>query len=369
MTRFRIVVALFALCIATSTSHAGGWLQGGWLQGGWLQGGWLQGSVLSDAGKVIGDFEVVDGELIAYRDTPFYQDELHAHYFYRRYKTAFGWTSKRGPYTSDRLVGAEWEVEVDLGLWSMRYKVRIASANLGDSIDNTMVGDLSSNGDIWRYDVEYRPAFSKRWSNVCKDSSDRGLFVSGTWDDTATYDSAGFTFLCDSGVGAKCVRRAGYKPWKEVDGVDFGPLHRSCIRAGRADYFATGYSHTSNGKLIDMFDRHGFNVPMTRGELEDAIESHGLEDDISAGDFVVEAYFLDSGAMAIDHRRLGYVCDPDVICVPDTDPVEWFLFDPEPTSGPWVMAEENPGMPLIVVRSAVTQFDVVSDPIESPWPQ
>ena len=173
------------------------------------------------------------------------------------------------------LVGLQWTSPVcPAGRACFDARYRIVSA-VRDRSKNTMP-DHSDNRDVWLYQVEFIDSAdprSERWATACPASSGRrGLFVNGRWGDNGSWHPGGYTFSCPSGVIAKCVRGWGYKPWARLpagsqssDGtareIDLLPLHLACVRAARADYCGDGTSHTRNGTLIDMFDRHGLNVP------------------------------------------------------------------------------------------------------------
>lgn len=137
-----------------------------------------------------------------------------------------------------------------------------------DTSTNTMVhhGD---NSDVWLYRVEYSLASAPgQWHGACQGDTGNamGIFVNGQWSQDGTWQPAGWTFSCPSGVVSKCVRSWGYKPWKTLRSpahgdVDLLPLHLACVRAARADYCGDGISYTRDGTLVDMFDVYGFNVP------------------------------------------------------------------------------------------------------------
>jgi len=97
-------------------------------------------------------------------------------------------------------------------------------------------------------------ALSYQGQNLCEAGT--GMFVPGTWDDTATYhasDASGLTtsYTCVDGVIGKCAHW-GYAAWKA--GSD---MHAACTRMGTADYCGKGISYTKDGTAIDMYDVNG----------------------------------------------------------------------------------------------------------------
>lgn len=101
-------------------------------------------------------------------------------------------------------------------------------------------------------------ALAYQGQNLCEAGT--GMFVPGTWDETATHhasDASGLTtsYTCVDGVIGKCVHW-GYASWKA--GSD---MHAACTRMGTADYCGTGVSYTKDGTPIDMFDVRGIQKP------------------------------------------------------------------------------------------------------------
>lgn len=193
------------------------------------------------------------------------------------------------------LVGLRWSESLCSGPSSCTdITYRIVDAHL-DRSRNTMRG-YGDNSDVWLYEVEYAVASNpgaRDWKNVCSlvSGDDRtGLFVNGRWNEDGSWNPAGYTFACASGVIAKCVRSWGYKPWKELvteagQTVDLRPLHRACVRAARADYCGDGVSYTNDGIRIDMADVYGLN-----------------DRDLDTG-FRREAGFSEKGAAWVAHAR------------------------------------------------------------------
>jgi hypothetical protein len=133
-----------------------------------------------------------------------------------------------------------------------RLKVRIQGAGVG------------SDG-VWRYDFLYKPGVENIWEVLCPQGP--GVVVSGRWNyaegvaggGAFTRDSSVFTVGCANSAVQKCVG-LGYRPWElfgtfgTISGVE---LHTSCVRAIRGDFCGDGRSHTTNGRLINIYDGVG----------------------------------------------------------------------------------------------------------------
>lgn len=195
------------------------------------------------------------------------------------------------------LVGLRWTEDVcmrDASCMPVHY--RIASIDV-DTSQNTMAV-YSDNSDVWLYRVEHSALPTPTeddWENACGvgDGDGLGLFVNGQWRVSGEQTPDGYTFSCDRGAIAKCVRQWGYKPWRSLpasaDGqlVSLRPLHDACVRAARADYVGDGESHTREGVTIDMFDVHHFNVQT-----------------LDPG-FTAESSFAEDGAVQLHRLRLA----------------------------------------------------------------
>lgn len=125
-------------------------------------------------------------------------------------------------------------------------------------------------------------ALSYEGQNLCEAGT--GMFVPGTWDDTATYhasDASGLTtsYTCVDGVIGKCAHW-GYAAWKS--GSD---MHAACTRMGTADYCGTGISYTKDGTAIDMYDAKG--IQKSEGDAS----------------FLFEAGWSPSGAVCVNRPR------------------------------------------------------------------
>jgi len=130
-----------------------------------------------------------------------------------------------------------------------------------------------SNDDIYLYTVYYRNPATLQWASLCPVDPRSGKATAmaiplDTHDWTSDTSRRNFTFACTaSGVGAKCARNWGYKPWmtdvKERvwdgtafvdDTISLAPFYDACLFAARADYCQDGQSYTRNGTLVDLFD-------------------------------------------------------------------------------------------------------------------
>ena len=186
------------------------------------------------------------------------------------------------------LVGFHWDTQVCdqyRACISVRHRIADVSA---DESRNTMPTQ-QSNSDVWLYRVERalsQAGDGGNWMNVCRragGSVDGGLFVTGQWRADGSRNPAGYTFSCNRGAIAKCVRTFGYKPWKTLrhdthGQVSLQPLHEACVRAVRADYRGDGVSHTREGVIVDIFDVYGFNVrtPGLGFTAEASFDRHGV---------------------------------------------------------------------------------------------
>jgi hypothetical protein len=130
-----------------------------------------------------------------------------------------------------------------------------------------------ANDDIYLYTVYYRHPATGQWVSLCPvDTTGRAAAMVMPLDPsdwTTPTSRAKFTFACTAtGVGAKCARNWGYKPWKtvtekvwSVDSASFvdkaiplEPFYDACLIAARADYCQDGQSYTKNGTMVDLFD-------------------------------------------------------------------------------------------------------------------
>ena len=152
----------------------------------------------------------------------------------------------------------------------------------GERGDGTLVqlrvtGIAEEGAGVWRYDLLYKPGLANTWDPLCSTGS--AVVVSGRWNyqdgvpggGAFTADPTAFTVACPSSAIEKCVSHLGYRPWEQfgvfgtVSGVD---LHTSCVRAIRADYCGDGHSHTTNGRLINIYDGAGVQADTETWPME-----------------------------------------------------------------------------------------------------
>jgi hypothetical protein len=124
-----------------------------------------------------------------------------------------------------------------------------------------------ANQDVWTYQVTYQEPTTGRWNPLCvaADGTAQGaIAMESKWDyrqgvlggGSKVFDTASFTFACDGGAIAKCVR-FGYAPWRSVNGVSLEEHHQACTRMVRADFCGDGTSYTVAGNLINLYDSLG----------------------------------------------------------------------------------------------------------------
>jgi len=195
-------------------------------------------------------------------------------------------------------------------------------------------GITEEGGGVWRYGFLYKPGADNVWDPLCSNGS--AIVVSGRWNyedavpggGAFTPDSTVFTVACAGSAIEKCVTHLGYRPWERfgpfgtVSGVD---LHTSCVRAIRADYCGDGHSHTTNGRLINIYD------------------GAGVQQDTEA--WTLEAEWTPDGARcvsAVARDALGITCAPvlDALTCGDTShfgtgsrQMTETLFGPVPIAG------------------------------------
>jgi hypothetical protein len=188
---------------------------------------------------------------------------------------ALVWTPELGRHQrmlpAFELMGMQWiESHCAAPGQCVPRKYRVIDGEL-DASRSTMPAH-ADNRDVWLFELQHTTAAEpaeRDWQSFCQpDRHQRthGMFLDGQWRADGSWDGHGYTFACTNGVLAKCARNWGYKPWKAVaapggERVSLQPLHQACTRAARADYCGDGVSHTRNGTMIDLFDRHGLNVP------------------------------------------------------------------------------------------------------------
>jgi hypothetical protein len=116
----------------------------------------------------------------------------------------------------------------------------------------------AANDDVYLYTVYYRRPATGQWASLCPlDAFGKAQAMaipvdSGDW--TSAASRARFAFACTaSGVGAKCARVWGYKPWVKTP-ADLQPFYDACVIAARADYCQDDQSFTRDGTTVDLFD-------------------------------------------------------------------------------------------------------------------
>ena len=266
-----VVLAMLAVC---QPAHAERDKQGPWARGTWLEGETLMGvKVAVDKGNSRRPVALELVELVGAKIKG------------RTWRPGRGWVDVELPATS--LQGLRWREQRCVSKHECSsIDFRIVEAR-PDRSRNSMV-EHGDNSDISLYRVEYKPAVSPAagaWKNVCRTDHRgmaMGLFVPGRWNRDGSERAGGYTFVCTSGVIAKCARNWGYKPWKSLPaagGQEIGlrPLHQACVRAARADYCGDGTSYTRDGTIVDLFDRHGFNRATGDPSFvdESAFDRHG----------------------------------------------------------------------------------------------
>lgn len=143
-------------------------------------------------------------------------------------------------------VGAEFSAQSDLG---KTVRLRVVDIEPGED-----------PGEPWRYQIEYQET-DRHWYPICLDLDTMeelpAIPINGWWEHETgdkQYDASRFTFACPKiGTIGKCIE-IGYRPWETVEGTSLEPFHTTCARAVRADYCGTGVSHTTDGKLINIYD-------------------------------------------------------------------------------------------------------------------
>jgi len=160
------------------------------------------------------------------------------------------------------------------------------TGNLGDGttlqlrVDDVQP-DASPTGDVWTYGVSFLDTVDGVWKPVCPaedGSALRAIPVMGRWDyrqgvpgegGAKVEDSSVFTFACEEGAIAKCVR-FGYRPWAQTaDGRSLADHHQACTRMVRADFCGDGTSYTQDGNWVNLYDAVGVQTD-TEGWLPEA---------------------------------------------------------------------------------------------------
>ncbi|MBN1206508.1 MAG: hypothetical protein JXB05_16600 [Myxococcaceae bacterium] len=149
------------------------------------------------------------------------------------------------------------------------------------------------------YRIEIWKEHAGAWETPCLPTEQvpapRVLAMQSVWDDKGTSHKrkGQFTFACENGAIAKCVKW-GYKPWIKKEGRSLEPVHQACTRMARADYCGDGRSHTVPGTLIDMYDALGLQARTT--EASDYWEPEKAS---------FEAAWATDGAWCVSRTRQG----------------------------------------------------------------
>ena len=184
-----------------------------------------------------------------------------------------------------QLTGLRWSERICRNGRCTPIYYRIVATAI-DRSKNTMASH-ADNSDVPLFELEY--SWSQQggpgdWHNPCASSEQphaMGLFVDGRWRPDGSWYDDGYTFSCTGGVIAKCARQWGYKPWRSLSSegrtIALQPLHQACTRAARADYCGDGVSHTSEGTIVELFDRYHFNqqTRWPNGRLEAGFSERG----------------------------------------------------------------------------------------------
>ena len=199
--------------------------------------------------------------------------------------TSFSGTAVGAPVHGADFVGARFEGVLASG---SPVAIRIDSATPGSG----------AQADVWRYGFSYQGSAGD-WQALC--SSGAGAVpVLGRWDysqgtatgGSKTNDPAVFTIGCEGSAIEKCVN-LGYKPWASTSGVPLDPHHQACVRLIRADYCGDGYSQTTEGRVINLYD------------------GIGIQDDTET--WLMEAEWTPAGARCVNllnRSLLGVLCAP-----------------------------------------------------------
>ena len=199
------------------------------------------------------------------------------------------------------MVGLEFVVDLTNGEIG---HVTLESFRVDDSTTTMHETGNQSNSDVYLYVAMISHDSQPTPYNLCGPGGE-GMLVEGRWNDGGTWSDNGITFLCTSGVAAKCIRGWGYKPWKTMysEGLAFGAaamrdFHSACVRAAMADYCADNTSYTVDGTWIDIMDTGKFNRPYPETGLD--------------GMFAYESIFVGDGPKEITRTRYDHL-DPSAV--------------------------------------------------------
>ncbi len=147
---------------------------------------------------------------------------------------------------------------------------------------------------VWLYTAQVRPPGGATFQPLCEPDpggDTRLVFFQGEVDGQQQYVDAPqrFSLSCVSGVQAKCLRW-GYQPWRQAPfgGMSLAPYFEACLRLARADHCGDGVTGTSEGNLIDVYDRIGVQAP-----------------EVDPGELAFEAGWNEAGAVCAHHPRIA----------------------------------------------------------------
>jgi hypothetical protein len=147
---------------------------------------------------------------------------------------------------------------------------------------------------VWLYTAQLRPPGGTAFQPLCEPDpggDTRLVFFQSELDGQQQYVDAPerFSLSCVSGVQAKCLRW-GYQPWRQAPfgGMSLAPYFEACLRLARADHCGDGVTGTSEGNLIDVYDRIGVQSP-----------------EFDPGELAFEAGWNPGGAVCAHHPRIA----------------------------------------------------------------
>ncbi len=181
-----------------------------------------------------------------------------------------GGTSAVGHYGIAHLVDAAGNPAEDLDLYF--------AGEEADPVPNLLHRPADQiNDDVTLYEVFFFHKWSGQWASLCPyHDATGGATAMALAEDPA--NPGKFILACTAtGVGAKCARIWGFRPWRTgttwffddsvADWVEkdfpLKPFYDSCKLAARAGYCQDRQSFTKNGTLVDLFDTRQFIWPNT----------------------------------------------------------------------------------------------------------
>jgi hypothetical protein len=189
------------------------------------------------------------------------------------------------PSTSLRAEGTEWVVETRDGaqlrsadLIGARFRLAGGAEMRIDGVHQ--VGDASGRRR-WAHDLSVQ-ASGETWRPLCGQHSDGtryAIVLPGRerTDGSLAAEPGEFARSCTTGALAKCLRM-GYEPWRHsAGGASLLPAFNACVRMVRADYTGRGLPYTEDGRLIDVHDRYGIQLPdqLPEQTFEAGWDEHG----------------------------------------------------------------------------------------------